>query len=126
MRGHFPIVLAALVLVAGSSGAGAQTVDKQAWVTSMRQILPAAFCQEGTYFRSCFTQPLDACHAAANRATAACLTQFDPQIPVQMRQPVDGQAWGQKVGQCAGTLFEVSAKKNRVNSAICNNPAAWK
>jgi len=121
-----PLTLLAAILLGPFGTAAGQVVGKQDWVTSMRQVLPAAFCQEGTYFRSCFTQSPDACHAAANRATAACLTQFDPQIPAQLRQPADGQAWGQKLGQCAGTLFEVSAKKNRVNSAICNNPAAWK
>jgi hypothetical protein len=118
--------LAALVVATGSGVAGAQTVDRQAWLASMRQILPAAFCQDGSYFRDCFTLTPDACNAAANRAAEACIRQFSAQIPARLRQPDDGGVWGQKIGSCAGSLFEVNSMAAKRNSAVCNDPAAWK
>jgi hypothetical protein len=101
-------------------------VSKELWLSEMRNVLPAIFCKDGSYFRECFETDTTACHSIATEATESCLRQFEPQIPKQLQQPNDGQIWGSKIGACAGTIFEATLKQSRVNNAKCNNPALWK
>jgi hypothetical protein len=92
----------------------------------MRNILPASFCKDGTYFRECFEAKATVCHSTATKATESCLRQFEPEIPKQLQQPKDGSFWGNKIGVCAGTIFELTLKQSRINDAKCNDPAHWK
>ena len=101
-------------------------VRKDAWFSDMRNLLPSLFCKDGSYFRECFEANASVCHSTATEATESCMRQFEPQIPEQLHQPNDGGLWGNKIGTCAGTVFEVTLKKSRVNNAKCNNPALWK
>ena len=101
-------------------------VSKESWLSGMRNILPASFCKDGTYFRECFETSTTVCHSTATEATESCLRQFESEIPKLLQQPNDGSFWGARVGVCAGTLFEGSLKQYRVNSAKCNDPAQWK
>lgn len=101
-------------------------VSKERWLSDMRSVLPASFCKDGTYFRECFATNSSVCHAAATEATESCLRRLESEIPIRLRQPSDGSFWGNKVGVCAGTLFEVALKKSRINNAKCNDPLQWK
>ncbi len=101
-------------------------VPREDWVSQMSDLLPAALCQDGSWFRSCFTSSAAQCHDTATTATASCLRQYEKQIPATLVQPRDGTKWGQKVGECAGTLFEQQRKNQRVNSEACNDVTRWR
>jgi hypothetical protein len=118
------ILLAALGV--GATASAETAVPKDTWVKSMRDFLPAALCRDGWYFRSCFELTASECHAGATTATAACLQQYDTQIPQELQQPDDGRLWGDRVGTCAGTLLEASFRAKRISTAKCNDPSAWK
>ena len=115
-----------VVLGVGAAGCADTTVSKDLWAKGMRDTLPATVCRDGGYFRSCFGITASECHDAATSATAACLQQYDAQIPQQLRQPNDGRLWGDMVGTCAGTMVESTLTAKRISSAKCNDPAAWK
>jgi len=100
-------------------------VSKERWLSDMRIVLPSLFCKDGTYFRECFKANATVCHSTATEATKSCLRQFEPEIPKQLQQPNDGTFWGNKVGVCAGTIFEITLKQSRVNNAKCNDPSLW-
>jgi hypothetical protein len=114
-----------LVLGVGVAGCAVTTVPKDLWVKGVRDTLPATLCRDGGYFRSCFEFPASECHDAATRATAACLQQYDAQIPQQLRQPSDGRMWGDMVGTCAGTKVEATLTAKRISNAKCNDPSTW-
>jgi hypothetical protein len=101
-------------------------VQKDRWLSDFRNILPSLFCKDGSYFRECFKVSDDVCHTTATQATETCMRQFAPQIPGQLHQPNDGGLWGNKIGTCAGTVFEATLVKSRLNSAKCDNPELWK
>jgi hypothetical protein len=91
----------------------------------MRQVMPSAFCQEGTYFRACFAQDAAACVEAAKRSVDECLSQHEAQIPDILKNAEAGSRWSRVIGACAGTLFETHSRKAKRSSARCNNPEAW-
>ncbi len=109
-----------------ASAAAEVTVQKDTWVKGMENVLPAAFCTDGSYFRSCFSIPVSECHKVATKSTASCLRQHDTEIPTQLIQPKDGSLWGQKVGTCAGTVFAATLKEKFISNSKCNDPSAWK
>lgn len=96
-------------------------VEKDDWIDSMKTILPSAFCQDNTIFRTCYKQSEEKCHEIATQTTSSCLMQLSPQFPPIFHQPEDGKKWGTKVGGCAGTLFGISSKENRINNPQCKN-----
>lgn len=129
MRGTWvsrSIYILLAVLGVGATASNETTVPKETWAKSMRDILPAAICRDGWYFRSCFEITASECHAAVTTATAACLQQYDAQIPQELRQPDDGTFWGNRVGTCAGTIFEATFRAKRISTAKCDDPSAWK
>ncbi len=92
----------------------------------MKDALPAAFCKNGTYFRQCFEVTAEDCHKEAREGTESCLLQLKSEIPDQLSQPHDGRKWGERVGTCAGTLYEQGLADKRISSAACNNPDSWR
>ena len=121
--------LALALILAGSSVSvrtAGTVASKELWLSDMRNLLPAMFCRNGSYFRECFEADATVCHSTATGATESCLLQFEPQIPKQLQQPNDGAFWGNKIGICAGTIFEITLQKSRVDSAKCNDPTFWK
>lgn len=102
------------------------TVPKDAWVKAMRDALPAAFCTDNSYFRSCFKIQANECHQVATQSTASCLRQHDAAIPKEFVQPNEGALWGEKVGNCAGTVFFATLREKFTSNAKCNDASAWK
>ena len=123
---HFVILVLTFTGHTVSVHAADLVVSKERWLSEMRNVLPAAFCKDGSYFRECFEAKVTVCHSTATEATESCLRQFEPQIPKQLHQPNDGSLWGNNIGVCAGTIFEITLKKNKVINAKCNNPSLWK
>ncbi|MCB1865529.1 MAG: hypothetical protein KDG50_08855 [Chromatiales bacterium] len=116
-----------IVMLAGAPPAQAAevVVSRDGWVAGMQDLLPRVFCEDGSYFRSCFSITADACHAKASATTETCLKQVAPKLPDELRQPEDGRTWGQQVGRCAGGNFERELLPKRLNSPKCNDPSQW-
>jgi hypothetical protein len=121
------IVMAALLVVAGGAAATTvNTISREQWTTQMGNLLPAAMCQEGSYFRACFAISASDCHKTATATTATCLRQYTDQMPATLKQPEDGAHWGQLVGTCAGTLYDHELKAKMRNDAKCKDLSYWK
>jgi hypothetical protein len=123
MRRVSLIVLALLAAAAG--GAQAQALSRERWASMMREVMPSAFCREGTYFRACFAQDAAGCAKAANLAVDDCLRQHGAQIPDTLKNPEAGSRWSRVIGACAGTLYEMHSRRVKRGSAKCNDPDAW-
>ncbi len=119
------VALGLAILVGMPGDALAQAMPRSQWAAKMREVMPDAFCQGGSYFRACFSQSAGDCRAAAAAAMDACLRQYDAQMPANFRTPEDGGRWGRVVGACAGSRFEASLRKLKRSTARCNDPKAW-
>jgi hypothetical protein len=118
----------ALLLTACTKTAPEGTVPKAKWIDAMTTAMPTMICAPKGFFRSCFDQTEDECLERATRAAKACLIKFDPDLPADLKQPEEGEAWGKKVGACTGETMEIALageKKARVSSASCQNPEGW-
>jgi hypothetical protein len=120
------IVMAALFVVAGGATAATVNVSRNEWTTQMGNLLPAAMCREGSYFRACFDISASDCHTTATATTATCLRQYTDQMPATLKQPEDGAHWGRLVGTCAGTLYDDELKAKARNETKCKDPSYWK
>jgi hypothetical protein len=120
-------LLAAFVLAAAVPAAVSadDVVPRDSWVAGVKSALPVAFCQDGSYFRSCFRITAEECESTAASATRVCLAGVQDQLPTALRQPADGAAWGQKVGSCAGGSFEAAKAAQKIDSQKCNDPSHW-
>lgn len=101
-------------------------VPKEAWLNAMSTQLPAAFCSASQYFRQCFTVTAVECEEVAASATRICINANKAKIPSTLVQPKDGSHWGYVIGECAGSAYETSLLKKRVNSEKCRDPKNWK
>jgi hypothetical protein len=63
--------------------------------------------------------------ANATRTTKACLAQLGDALPQSLQQPHDGQAWGRKIGECAGAAYERSLLNRKKAEPRCNDPSQW-
>lgn len=120
MARRFVIAMAFLML-----GAAPSTIAREAWISAIRTALPIAFCKPDQYFRQCFNVTQAECEQTALSATRVCLDDLKSQIPEVLKQPGDGAHWGAKVGQCAGSGYEVALSGKRVQSVKCDDPSAW-
>lgn len=119
------LTLGFALLVGAPAAALAQSMPRSQWAAKMGEVMPGAFCQEGSYFRACFAQSAEACRAAAAAAMDGCLRQYDAQMPETFRSPEEGGRWGRVVGACAGSRFEASQRKLKRPTTRCNDPKAW-
>jgi hypothetical protein len=105
----------------------AQTIITKAQFTEhMKTALPNVFCAENQYFRKCFKVSEDECIKEAVRATKVCIASMESDMPAKLQQPKDGESWGTKLGTCAGSNYEVSLNKKKIDSKDCNDPEKWK
>src|SRR5512139_2364684 len=109
----------ALLCLLAAAPARAVEVAKAEWVETMKTALPTAFCVEGTPFRTCFKVTQEECEDAAASAVRLCLKKFQSQIPAKLKQPQDGEKWGQKVGECTGSSYAAALNKKKLNTKEC-------
>ena len=114
-----------LLSLAGPAARGETVVAKEQWVEGMKTGLPVVFCQEGFYFRTCFRISAEECEETALSTTRVCLANFGDELPSVLLLPLEGQQWGQKIGACAGSTFELKWTERKVRSERCNDPSAW-
>lgn len=116
----------ALCLLPGlASPVYSQEVPRDAWSAHMESLVPSLFCKDDGYFRSCFRLSPSQCNESATRFTADCLAQYERRIPDVLRQPGDGNRWGQVVGSCAGVLFEAEHEESKILSDKCMDARQW-
>jgi hypothetical protein len=109
----------ALACLLAAAPPRALEVPKAEWIETMKTALPTAFCAEGTPFRACFEVTQEECEDAAASAARICLKKFQSRIPAKLKQPADGEKWGQKVGECAGTSYASALAKKKKNAKEC-------
>lgn len=119
-------ILFAFVALLISSPSFAEEISKEMWLAQMKIALPRHFCSSEQYFRQCFHVQEQECRAVASESTNACLKQLENLIPLRLKQPADGTSWGWQVGACAGNAYEVALKKQKLNTAKCNNSNHWR
>jgi hypothetical protein len=127
-------ILAALALFSPSLALAAEapaaaapvTIAKAKFVEGFKAGFPDVICAEKAYFRKCFEVTQDACKKAASAALATCLTEIEKDIPAQLKQPADGQNWGEKLGTCTGSRYEAEQPKAKAASPDCSDPNKWK
>lgn len=118
----------ALLLCGCTRAAPEGTVPKAKWMSAMTTAMPTMICAPKGFFRSCFDQSEDECLERATRSAKACLIKFDADLPANLRQPEDGEAWGKKLGACTGETMEIALageKKARSSSPSCQTPDSW-
>jgi hypothetical protein len=102
------------------------TVAKEKWLAGMSDILPAAVCRDGWFYRSCFKITAEECHLLVTEATKSCSLQYSSQIPKKLEQPKDGNEWGTKIGTCVGTIIESTQADKRISNEKCDDLTRWK
>src|SRR5262245_56843315 len=100
------------------SGDTAEIATK--WMDGMKSVLPSLFCKEGAYFRSCFRISEQGCEDEAIRVTRVCVDSKKQEL-LKTFKAEDGKMWGEKVGECAGSSFEISLQKKKIDSPKCND-----
>ncbi len=100
-------------------------ISKAKFMEAMKSGLPGKFCEDKTYFRTCFPLSKDDCAKEAAKAVSACADKMQSDIPDKLHQPVDGQKWGQQLGTCAGTAFEQDEAAVKAKSADCADQTKW-
>ena len=118
--------IAALIIVTATSVHAESLVPRATWSNEMANVLPAAICRDGSYFRVCFEVPAKECHETASASTASCLKQYKSQMPDPIKQPEDGSHWGQLVGTCTAALYMLEHKGNKVEDAKCEDIEHWR
>lgn len=100
-------------------------VPSEQWLEAMRTTMPTVLCDSAQYFRQCFDVTAQECEETAASSTRVCINDVEHLIPEMMRLPADGNAWGTRIGQCAGTAYEAALRDKRISNPKCNNPASW-
>ncbi len=114
-------------LLLGTANLQAADVAREPWVEGMKKILPELFCRDSaSYFRQCFDISSEKCFEMAASVTERCLDENLDQIPATLKQPDDGQMWGQKIGSCAGIRFEGGLIQYRNSNPKCNDASNWR
>jgi hypothetical protein len=112
--------------LSGAAVAADLTIPKSQFVEEFKKKLPDVFCAEKTYFRKCFETNTEKCAKAVTIAANGCFATMEAQLPAQFKQPADGQAWGEKIGNCVGAKIETDSAKSKKLSEDCKDPSKWK
>lgn len=120
-------IFLALIFVVGSNSVFAgESMEKGQWIKSMKDSLPSYACQEDQYFRKCFNISEQVCRNSLVESFSSCLKKVENEIPNTIEMPEKSEYWGQRIGSCAGSLFEEKLKSKKVDSGRCNDPENWK
>lgn len=126
MKSLLLLLCLSFTFISSWSMAAEVVLSKSQFIDYMKTALPNAFCAEKQYFRKCFKVTEDVCLSEAMRATKVCILSMEGEMPEKFHQPKDGADWGTKMGTCAGTNYEVSLTKSKIDSADCKDPSKWK
>lgn len=92
-----------------------------------RSFLPL-FCQDGTFFRECYSVSPTECEAEAGKAMDDCLNPMKMEIAQKIKQnasAAEGKVMGEKAGSCSAIKFKERLQAKWINSEKCNDPTQW-
>ncbi|MCO5144265.1 MAG: hypothetical protein M9962_14340, partial [Oligoflexia bacterium] len=114
------------LLVSNQALSNESKIAKDVFLKKFQEQFSQKFCEEKSYFRSCFEVNADLCKESVTTLTKDCISSFEAKIPDTLQQPVDGQTWGKQIGTCAGEAFEkkMADKKSSTNKD-CENAEKW-
>jgi hypothetical protein len=125
MRTRLPLALLfATVLTLGLTSQ-AKAVDIEQWLDLVENSLPDLLCEQSAYFRQCFEIDDAQCRSTLSSTFQDCLTIYLDHLPEQINTSADGAHWGQLLGSCAGTKFEMQLTELKIQNARCNDITQW-
>jgi hypothetical protein len=101
-------------------------VTKTKFIEEFVSGLPTSFCESSTYFRKCFQLEEKDCKKKSALYVKSCVTEMEKELPTSFAAVADGKKWGEKLGECAGTKFEMEQKEKKISSQDCSDPKKWK
>lgn len=102
-----------------------QAVSRDTWTENLKTTLPTMFCQSSSYFRQCFDVTSLECEEIAASATRICLSKFINELPDPINLAEDGGYWGFKVGECAGSTYDIVLSERARQTPSCRDPNNW-
>ena len=106
VRGATCALFIAVGILAASGAARADTVSQEDWLRSFRVQFPHTIC---TAYPNVFMTPYgvsqDDCKRMILKTLDFCLELNRELLPPVLNQPDDGQFWGQKFGECSGSVY---------------------
>ncbi len=92
----------------------------------MPTVIDAACGPKDTFFRACFTVDEAGCRSELHHELVQCVDELRPSMPETLDKPAS-EAFGGKVGECAGTAYELTLKKlgKRLSNPKCDDPKQW-
>ena len=118
-------LLLLFVFLSTTSFAGGDAISKARLISGLREGLARTFCEEKTFFRKCFSISNELCEKTTKEGLESCLKQLETKLPEKLKQPDEGESWGQQFGACTGKFFETTLEKSKIESADCKNPDKW-
>lgn len=97
---------------------------KKAWIDAVSTALPTLFCEEKQFFRQCFKVSQEECEKGAASATRVCLNKYEKEMPEKFTREL-GKKWGEKVGSCAGSTYEIALVEKKRSDKKCSDPKFW-
>lgn len=96
------------------------------WINGVMQLSTVAFCNDYSYFRTCFKVDQQTCAQKTIKASEQCFKKMRPVMPKVLRMPDDAMYWGKKIGDCAGQKLEKQwhSRKGK-NRSDCRGPEAF-
>ncbi len=92
-----------------------------------RSFLPI-FCQDGTFFRECYSVTPTECEAEGIKAMDDCLNPMKMEIAQKIKQNAsaeEGRVMGEKAGSCSAIKLKERLQAKWINSEKCNDPTQW-
>lgn len=103
----------------------AMAVEIDQWLDHVETTLPDILCEESAYFRQCFDLDDAQCRSTLSSTFQECLTIYLDHLPGQITSSAEGAHWGQLLGSCAGTKFEMQSIELKIQNARCNDVTQW-
>ncbi len=88
-------------------------------------MLPGHTCREGQYFRECFDVTGEQCNDTMTSLFDACLERYRDRLSDTIKLLGEGSRWGQVLGSCAGSQYDMERRSERIHSPRRNNPNEW-
>jgi hypothetical protein len=121
--------LCALTLLACSLWAAPAHAQMQMpraqWAAAFKPMMSTEACKAGSYFRQCFRMTGRECHRVMSRVTERCLSNLSSSLPATITSREQSINAGSRVGECAGTAFELQNLSRKIKKTICNDASNW-
>jgi len=118
-----PSVETAQAKAPASVTTAATGVPRVVWLNRMKDRMPAAIC-DTSFFKQCYSATRTECIDAATRSSGPCFEEEIPRLPEYLDK-VSGQAWGTKIGECAGVALDDALGARKSTDPKCADASLW-